>query len=116
MSGPAVPACRTPVSRLCWAVTAPQEAPGMTELSDFRIELSQQRLAAILDAVARFDWSVIPDLAEGGDAWSAGASTAFIRRLCRHWTSGFDWRAQEAAINRFPQRMADIGGQRVHLL
>jgi microsomal epoxide hydrolase len=28
----------------------------------------------------------------------------------------FDWRAQEAAINRFPQFMADIDGQRIHLL
>jgi pimeloyl-ACP methyl ester carboxylesterase len=88
----------------------------MAALSDFRIELSQQRLAAILGAVARFDWSVIPDLAEGGDAWSAGASTAFLRRVCQHWTSGFDWRTQESAINRFPQRMAEIGGQRIHLL
>jgi pimeloyl-ACP methyl ester carboxylesterase len=88
----------------------------MTDLTEYRIAVPEQRLDAIRDAVARFDWNVIPDLAEGGDPWCAGISTAFLRRVCERWTAGFDWRAQEAAINRFPQAMADIDGQRIHLL
>ena len=88
----------------------------MVALSPFRIEIPQPRLDAIREAVAAFDWSDFPDLAEGGDVWSAGTSPAFLRRLCDYWVSGFDWRAQEAAINRFPQHVADIDGQRIHLL
>ena len=88
----------------------------MVDVSAYRIEVPQQRLDAILDAVAAFDWSDFPHLIEEGNAWSAGTSPAFLRRLCAHWTSGFDWRAQEAAINRFPQLLADIDGQRIHLL
>ena len=88
----------------------------MMSSSAYKIAIPQRRLDAIQDAVASFDWSDVPELAEDGNAWSAGTSTAFLRRLCAHWTSGFDWRAQEAAINRFPQLMADIDGQRIHLL
>jgi pimeloyl-ACP methyl ester carboxylesterase len=90
--------------------------PSMVDLTEYRIGVPQQRLDAIRDAIAAFDWDDFPDLAESEDPWSAGTSSAFLRRLCAYWTSGFDWRAQEAAINRFPQFMADIGGQRIHLL
>ena len=89
---------------------------GMIDVPDYRIEVPQTRLDTIRDAVARFDWGAVPDLTEAGDPWSAGTSPVFLRRLCEHWTSGFDWRAQEAAINRFPQRMAEIDAQRIHLL
>jgi microsomal epoxide hydrolase len=88
----------------------------MVQLSAYQVEIPQARLDAIRDAVAAFDWSDVPDLVEGGDPWSAGTSPAFLRRLCAYWTTDFDWRAQEAAINRFPQFMADIDGQRIHLL
>jgi pimeloyl-ACP methyl ester carboxylesterase len=88
----------------------------MIGLSAYRIDIPQQRLDAIHEAVAAFDWSDFPDLVEDGDAWAAGTSAAFLQRLCAYWISGFDWRAQEAAINRVPQVMADIDGQRIHLL
>jgi pimeloyl-ACP methyl ester carboxylesterase len=88
----------------------------MIGLSAYRIDIPQLKLDAIHDAVAGFDWRDFPDLTEDGDDWSAGTSLAFLQRLCAYWTSGFDWRAQEAAINRFPQVMADVDGQRIHLL
>ena len=88
----------------------------MVDVSPYRVELPQQRLVAIRDAIAAFDWDEFPDLAENGDPWSAGTSLTFLRRLCAYWATDFDWREQEAAINRFPQFMADIDGQRIHLL
>ncbi len=88
----------------------------MASLSEYRIDLPQERLDAIRAAVTRFDWSGFPDLVEAGDAWSAGTSPALLRRLCAHWASGFDWRGQETRLNRFPQFMADIDGQQIHLL
>ena len=88
----------------------------MAQVSPYTINIPQQRLDAIRAAVAAFDWDDFPDLIEAGDGWSAGTSLEFLRRLCRHWASEFDWRAQEAAINRFPQVMCDCDGQRIHLL
>ncbi len=88
----------------------------MASISAFKVGVPQDRLDSIRDAVAAVDWDDFPDLIEAGDSWSAGTSAGFLRRLCAHWTSGFDWRAQEAAINRFPQKMYECDGQRIHLL
>jgi hypothetical protein len=38
------------------------------------------------------------------------------RAECDYWVGGFDWRVQEAAINRFPPFMARIGEQDIHVL
>jgi pimeloyl-ACP methyl ester carboxylesterase len=88
----------------------------MSETRPFRVAIPEERLAAIRRQVGEFAWDDIPPLAEGGDAWSAGASLAFMRELCDYWVKDFDWRAQEAAINRFPQVMARIGEQEIHVL
>jgi pimeloyl-ACP methyl ester carboxylesterase len=53
-------------------------------------------------------WPVAP--------WRAGVDGAVLRRLVEYWVDGYDWRAQEEAINRLPHRFADIEGVRVHYL
>jgi pimeloyl-ACP methyl ester carboxylesterase len=88
----------------------------MSEARPFRVAIPDERLAAIRRRVAEYRWDDMPVLVEDGDAWSAGASTAFMRELCDYWVRDFDWRAQEAAINRFPQLMARIGDERIHVL
>jgi pimeloyl-ACP methyl ester carboxylesterase len=42
-----------------------------------------------------------------------------LPRLCEllaYWAGEYDWRAQEARLNQFPQIIADIDGQRVHAI
>jgi microsomal epoxide hydrolase len=85
-------------------------------LQPFRAELPQARLDALYRRIDAFDWTAVPEVVEHGDPWAAGTSLPFMRELCRHWTSGFDWRAQEAALNRVPQFVATIDGQDIHLL
>ena len=87
-----------------------------TGVSPFRVDVPQARLDAIRAAIEAFDWDAFPDLNEDGDPWAAGTSPAFLRRLCAYWAGGYNWRAQEAAINRFPQFVAEVDGQRIHLL
>jgi pimeloyl-ACP methyl ester carboxylesterase len=89
---------------------------GMSEARPFRVAIPEERLASIRRRVAEFRWDDMPELVESGDAWSAGASTVFMRELCDYWGREFDWRAQEAAINRFPQMMVRIGDQQIHVL
>src|SRR5579859_5893674 len=47
--------------------------------------------------------------------WAAGTSMAELR-LTVYWACGYDWRAQETAINSLPSHYATIGGHRVHYL
>ena len=88
----------------------------MAAATPFRIELPDGRLEAIRRQVRGFDWDAMPTLIEHGDPWSAGTDPGFLRALCDYWVDGFDWRAQEAAINRFPQLMVEIDGQSIHAL
>jgi pimeloyl-ACP methyl ester carboxylesterase len=88
----------------------------MAAPTPFRIALPDARLEAIRRQVQGFDWHAMPTLTEHGDPWSAGTDPGFLRTLCDYWVDGFDWRAQEAAINRFPQLMAEIDGQAIHVL
>jgi Epoxide hydrolase N terminus len=89
---------------------------GMPETRPHRIAVPDERLAAIRRRVGEFAWDDMPVLAEGGGAWSAGAGFAFMRELCDYWVKEFDWRVPEAALNRFPQVMARIGEQEIHVL
>jgi pimeloyl-ACP methyl ester carboxylesterase len=88
----------------------------MPDTTPFRVAVPEERIAAIKRRVEEFAWDDMPLLAEGGDPWSAGASLSFMREICKYWVKDFDWWAQEAAINRFPQVMARIGEQQIHVL
>jgi microsomal epoxide hydrolase len=88
----------------------------MPDTRPFRVAVPEERIAAIKRRVREFAWDDMPVLVEDGDPWSAGASSAFMRELCDYWVNQYDWRALEAAINRFSQVMARIGDQEIHVL
>lgn len=49
-------------------------------------------------------------------AWAAGTDRGELQRLAEHWAAGFDWRAQEKAIDALPSFRAEIDGTPVHYL
>jgi len=48
--------------------------------------------------------------------WELGTDPATVARLVRYWADGFDWRAQEGAINALPQFTVPVAGTDVHLV
>src|SRR5579864_5350362 len=46
-----------------------------------------------------------------GTTWEYGADIKKVRELAEYWQNGFDWRGQEAKINRFDQFTTEIDGQ-----
>ena len=74
------------------------EKPFSISVSDHEISLLRQRLA-----LAHF-----PSELDGDDKLQ-GPPLADIKRLVQRWSSGFDWRAQEAMLNtELPQFTRDI--------
>ena len=66
--------------------------------------------AAIADLRERLARTRFPDQAPG-PAWAYGTDVDYLRDLLDYWRDSFDWRAQEARLNAFPQykvRLADI--------
>jgi epoxide hydrolase len=78
----------------------------------FRIEVPQAELDDLADRLARTRW---PDeLPAVG--WSRGVPLGYLRQLAGYWQSGYDWRAQEASLNQYPQFTTTIDGQRIHFV
>ncbi|WP_373282363.1 epoxide hydrolase family protein [Microtetraspora niveoalba] len=84
----------------------------MTEIRPFRIDIPQADLDDLRARVAAARW---PDEIPG-TGWSYGVPLARVRELAGYWTTGYDWRAHEAALNAFPQFTTTIDGQNVHFL
>lgn len=48
--------------------------------------------------------------------WSKGMPASALRELVEHWRARFDWRAQEARLNGYPQFTTVIDGARTHFV
>ena len=81
-------------------------------LRPFRIDIPQAQLDDLASRLAGTRW---PDELPGV-GWSRGVPVAYLREVADYWRTGYDWRAHEAAINRYPQHLATIDGQTLHLL
>jgi microsomal epoxide hydrolase len=70
---------------------------------------------AINDLRGRLFRTRLPDQAPG-DPWEYGTSVDYLSGLIEHWRNGFDWRAQEARLNAFPQYKVPLHDIDVHFL
>jgi len=41
---------------------------------------------------------------------------SYLRDLIGYWREGFDWRKQEAMLNRFPHYRGEVDGTQLHLI
>jgi pimeloyl-ACP methyl ester carboxylesterase len=48
--------------------------------------------------------------------WSYGTDRPFMERLIEYWLDGYDWRATERSLNRFPQYIVNIDGYDLHFI
>ena len=78
----------------------------------FEIRVPDAVLADLRERLARTRW---PDSIEGS-GWGYGTDLAYLKELCAYWCDGFDWRAQEARLNRFDQFTTAILGERLHFV
>jgi hypothetical protein len=65
----------------------------------FRIAVPDGVLDDLRSRLRRTRW---PE-AETVDDWNQGIPLAYVQEVCRYWADGYDWRAREAALNRFDQ-------------
>jgi pimeloyl-ACP methyl ester carboxylesterase len=71
--------------------------------------------AALADLKARLALTRFPDAAPG-EPWAFGTSVDYARELVTYWKDRFDWRAQEAALNVFPQFKTPLHDIDLHYL
>jgi epoxide hydrolase len=82
------------------------------EIRPFTIEIPQ---ADLDDLQARLERTRFAPAAPG-DSWEYGTPESYLREMVDRWRTGFDWRAQEARMNAYPNFRTEIDGQTVHFV
>ncbi|QKG23645.1 epoxide hydrolase family protein [Actinomadura verrucosospora] len=97
----------------------------MTEIKPFRIEIPQADVDDLKGRLARTRFAdELPAEQFAGKlegiptppGWEYGVPGSYVRPLVERWRDGFDWRAQEARLNRYPQFTTEIDGQSIHFV
>jgi pimeloyl-ACP methyl ester carboxylesterase len=83
-----------------------------TRILPFHIDIPQ---ADLDDLSARLAWTRWPQ-GPSDAGWSRGVPLDYLKGLAGYWADGFDWRAQEAELNKIPQFRTDVDGQDIHFL
>ena len=81
-------------------------------IAPFRIAVADDVLADLRQRLKHTRW---PE-AEPVPDWSQGIPLAWVQDMCRYWAEGYDWRAREALLNRFPQFTTPIDGLDIHFI
>ncbi|GAB3331018.1 epoxide hydrolase [Larkinella ripae] len=78
----------------------------------FTIQIPQPTLDDLQQRLAATRW---PDeVADSG--WDFGTNEAYLKELVAYWQAQFDWRQQEAALNRFAHFRTEIDGYGLHFI
>jgi microsomal epoxide hydrolase len=81
-------------------------------MESFKIEIPESDLDDLRSRLAATRW---PSEISGA-GWDRGVPLDYLKELAEYWRTSFDWRAAEARINRFPQYVTEIDGQRIHFI
>ena len=78
----------------------------------FTLHVPEAELVELRERLGRTRY---PDQAPG-EPWAFGTELDYLRELVGYWRDRFDWRAQEAALNAFPQFRVSLGDVDLHYL
>jgi pimeloyl-ACP methyl ester carboxylesterase len=81
------------------------------EIKPFTVDVPDADVRDLQARLANTRWpnDVVTD-------WSRGVPTSYARSLAETWATRYDWKAQEARLNSFPQFTATIDGQSIHFV
>jgi len=82
----------------------------MKKVSEFKVNIPQSDLEDLKARLKNIRW---PGEAQGSD-WTFGTSEVYLKKLVSYWTTNYDWRKQEAALNKYPQYIAEVDGIKIH--
>jgi len=81
-------------------------------VSPFRIDVAPEVLSDLGRRLEKTRWSYQVE----GTHWEAGTDIAYLQELVAYWRSTYDWRAQEAALNRLAHFKTEVDGIGIHFI
>ena len=86
--------------------------PTMKNLKPFKIAVAQPILDDLKERLKQTRWTDEPKNA----GWNYGVDPIYLRELVDYWQHTYDWKKQEAALNKFPQFIENVGGVNIHFI
>ena len=81
-------------------------------VESFRIAVAERTLTDLRERLGR---ARFPNQVRGA-GWAYGTNLGYMKELVEYWLDAYDWRAQEAALNRMPQFLGDVDGRLIHFV
>jgi len=81
-------------------------------IETFTIKVPESALADLKRRLKDARW---PDEI-ANERWERGTNLAYLRALVAYWQDGYDWRKEEAALNRLPQFKLALDGLGIHFV
>jgi microsomal epoxide hydrolase len=78
----------------------------------FTIAVPDAVLADLKERLARTRWPIEAK----AKRWYYGTDMGWLKSVVAHWHDTYDWRTWEAALNRFPNYKAKVGGLNIHFV
>ena len=78
----------------------------------YKIDAPQEILDDLYERLSRTRW---PDEVPG-TGWSRGTDLSYMKELIRYWLEDYDWRKQEAQLNKYNHFKANVDGMGIHFL
>ncbi len=84
----------------------------MNDARPYMIDVDQEILRDLRERLGRTRWpDEVPDA-----GWDYGVSLAYLTDLVEYWRTDFDWRRQEARLNRLANFTMTVDGLGVHVI
>ena len=81
-------------------------------IKKFKVSVSKNTLDNIYKKVRNYPWNNIQKM----DGWLHGTNHDYLKKICKYWTSKFNWKLQEKKINKFNNFKTNIEGIKIHFI
>jgi pimeloyl-ACP methyl ester carboxylesterase len=81
-------------------------------MNAFKVDVPQPVLDDLRTRIAQTRW---PDQVKDA-GWDYGTEISYLQEMLDYWGNGFEWRKQEAIMNKHPQFLAEIDGLNIHFV
>lgn len=81
-------------------------------MRQFKVQISDKDIDYLKQRLANARWTH----ATAQSGWEKGVPVDYLKNVTDYWLNQFDWKKQEAELNKHPHFITEIEGQQIHYL
>ena len=78
----------------------------------FSIDIKQDVINDLISKLVATRWTNEIN----NEKWETGTNKTYLKKLCKYWENGFDWKTQESYLNTFNHFKTTIDDSRIHFI